>query len=268
MSGGHSVRCADAVSTAPNECGCRCGGDLHGGPHTERVRALVWEENDRERYSQGQVTAAKRKAVEAVEAKESVGEKCTDFAVTHMVDVFIGATSAADQKVARDTLKSVLDPFVEEIATADLGEADEKNVKTAVNNLHIICSFCVEILKVIDQAEKLVGDMADGLADVVVDAVSDYTFLTKIAKEVLRRALSRSFLSVIDLLADPARVEMLRIVGFATCPDVTDHWEVKKYCVSPLGGGYVTDALDSWIDNDFPSDSDILKRRHRRGSAG
>lgn len=268
MSRGHSVSCADAVRTATEECQCTCQGDFHGGPHTERVRALVWDEDKRETYSRNQVTTAKRKARDALDAGTAVGETCTDFAVTYMIDVFIAATSSTDHDMARETLKAILDPFVEEIVHADLDETESRNIETAVNHLHVICSLCVEILKMIDESKALLNQAADTVAQAVVDGLGQHPFLTKLAKAVLKRALMRSFPAVVHLLtADPATVKMLQMVGFATCPDVNDHGEVEKCCIQPLQGAYVKAALHDWIDQSFPRDADILKRRRRAKKA-
>lgn len=265
---GHSVSCADAVRTTSAECQCKCRGDFHGGPHTERVRALVWDLERREKYSRSQVNRSKRKAREAIAAGVSAQEACTDFAVTHMIDALIAVTGAGDQQIVRETLKTVIDPFAEVIATGDLDDADLLNIETAVNNLHIICTLCVEILRVIDQLETLAKVVADELAEGVVAALGDRTFLTAMVKQVLKEALTRSFEAVIAVAAaDPVKIKMLRVVGFATCPNVKDHPDVEKYCVEPLGAEYVTSALQDWIDQDFPPGSPLLMRTPRRKKA-
>ncbi|WP_166998369.1 hypothetical protein [Paramicrobacterium fandaimingii] len=191
-------------------------------------------------------------------------EACADFAVTHMIDVLIAETHATEQQVARETLKTVLEPFVEEIVNADLDEAEARNIETAVNNLHIICALCVETLKLIDQVKSLANAAADVIAQSVADGLGDHTFLTTAVKAVLKDALTRSFEAVIALAADPVKVKMLRVIGFATCPNVKAHPEVEKYCVAPLANEYVTASLQEWIDQNFPSDSALLKRAPRR----
>src|SRR5699024_4547261 len=134
-----------------------------------------------------------------------------------------------------------------------------KCIETAVNNLHIVCSLCVEILKVVEQAKILETEIADEVAQSVVGSLDEQTLLTPLVKEVLKRALSRSFSSVIDLLADPAKVKMLHIVAFATCPNIEDHSEVEESCIKPIEFEYVTAAFHDWIDQNFPRDSDLLK---------
>lgn len=263
----HSVSCADAVRTTPDECQCACEGAFHGGPHTERVRALVWEEGKRQNYSSRQVAGAKRKARQAIDAKNSVGEACTDLAVTHMIDQFILVAPQGEQQVFRDTLKSVLDPFVKEIADANLSDSDSKNIETVVNNLHVICTFCVEVLKLIHLFKNLANCAADYIAEIVIDSLGQSSLLTRAVKAVLKTALTRAFNAIISLAVDPLKVKMLQMVGFATCPNVDEHRDVEVYCVAPLGNEYVTSALHEWIDKSFPSDSVILQRAPRRKKA-
>lgn len=263
----HSVSCADAVRTTPDECECECKGDFHGGPHTERVRALVWEEPDRRRYSKRQVTAAKRKAREAISAENSAGEACTDLAVTYTIDEFILVTGTGDQQLLRGTVKTVLDPFVKVIVDADLDETDSKLIETAVNQLHIICTLCVEVLKLVKAAKDLAADAADGIAQNVIDELGPSPLLNTVVKSVLKIALTRSFEAIIDLAADPVKVRMLRLAGLAFCPNVDEHPEVKVYCVDPLANEYVTSALHDWVDKSFPTDSVILQRARRAKKA-
>lgn len=265
---GHSVDCADAVRTTPEQCKCRCGGDFHGGPHSERVRALVWAQDNRQKYSQSQVGRAKRSAREALDAGNSVGEACTDFAVTHVVNELIFLTSAEEQQVAREVLKALIEPFVEKVASAPLDDDDATRIVTAVNNLHLLCSLCVEILKVIDQLHDLADDaaaaMAQTISESVIDSFDAELFLTDPVKDVLKAALARSFHAAIDLVVDPVKVQMLRLVGFAMCPNVAEHADVEKYCVAPLGREWVTSVLHNWMTSGFPADSPILKRAPRR----
>lgn len=276
MTQGHSVRCADAVRTTPDQCKCDCGGDFHGGPHTQRARALVWAEhnrvvnqNRREKYSHGQVYAARSKANDAIDdataSKEEVDKACTDFAATYMVDIFIDAVSAEDQQVARATMTAVLTPFVDEIVDADLDASDAKKIKKAVNDLHLICSLCVELLKVIDKVKtftsQMVDELADKIAQEIIDHLGDHHLLTAVVKPVLKRALSRSISALIDLLiADPTREDLLRLIGVVTCPNIVDHPEVEEYCVKPLVKKYGGDALRQWIHEDFPRDDEILTK--------
>lgn len=263
MSQGHSASCADAVRTTTAECKCTCGGDFHGGPHSERVRALVWNEENRSKYSKTQVARAKRKARDALAAGTSIGEACTDFAVTQMVDELILMTEPNEQQLAREVLKALIQPFVDEVASADLDEDDATRIETAVNNLHILCALCVEVLRLIDQATALADQAAEDIAAIVVDSLGEHSFLTNVVKQVLTKSLAQSFHAVIALAADPAKIKMLEVVGFASCPNIADHPEVEKYCIAPLTKDYVTEALHDWIDSGFPEDAAILRRAPR-----
>lgn len=69
---------------------------------------------------------------------------------------------------------------------------------------------------------------------------------------------------LIDLLADPVKVKSIQLLGFLSCPDVSEHSDVEKYCVAPLTGEYVTAAMRDWINRGFPKEADVLGRAPRR----
>ncbi|MBD8103795.1 MULTISPECIES: hypothetical protein [Plantibacter] len=261
---GHSVTCADAVRTTAEQCECICDGYFHGGPHTERARALVWAPEKRRRYSQTQVRGAKKAAREALAAKELIGEACTDFAVTYVINEFIFATELDRQRDARDVLKAIVEPLVAEIAKAELDYAEAKAVTDAVNYLHLLCSLCVEVLKLIGELDELADDVAEDIAESVAASLADDLLLTKAVKLILTKALARSFRAAIDLVKDPAMVLLLRLAGFVLCPNIAEHPDVEKYCVSPLEQEWATESLRNWITDGFQPDSSILKRAPRR----
>ena len=265
MTQGHSVECAAAVRTTPDECQCTCQGAFHGGPHTGRARALVWEEAKRKTYSGQQVAAAKKKAREAIatpgQAPGSlVGRVCTDFAVTHAIDVLVLTGSSVDQDLAREVLKSVIDPFVTEIVSETLNETESRQIDAAVNEFHVLCSLCVAVLELVDETKERLAGVADGAAEAIVTAIGPEIILSPLVQTVLRRALIGSFNAAIDLLADPVKVKMLRLVGFVTCPDVSEHAEVETHCVNPLVGEWVTRTMQDWIDHKFQNNSRVFRR--------
>jgi hypothetical protein len=57
---------------------------------------------------------------------------------------------------------------------------------------------------------------------------------------------------------------MLQLIGFATCPDVSDHPEVRRYCVDPLKDELVTAAMQEWVAGGFPVDAEALRRARPR----
>lgn len=90
-----------------------------------------------------------------------------------MIDELILVTETSEQQLARDTLKAVLDPFVKAIVEADLDDSDSKNIETAVNHLHIICTLCVEILRLIQEVKDLAGVVAGDIAQGVVASLGN-----------------------------------------------------------------------------------------------
>lgn len=267
MSSGHSVRCADAIRTTPDQCTCLCGGVLHGGPHTERARALVWDPGPGRTplvtYSGWQVAEARRRARAALAAGNSVGETSTDFAVVVLIDTFVLAADGNAQGRAREMLDALVRPFVEEIAGADLDEADSTGITTAVGQLHILCTLCVAILKALSEIRKMTDDMAQEIAEAVVRSLGEASFLTAVVKVVLARALARAARSVAALAMGPFDEQLLRICGAVTCPNVDAHRDVETYCLTPETNEYVTATLSEWVGRGFPPGATILQNRHR-----
>lgn len=261
---GHSASCAAAVVTTPSECACRCSGDLHGGPHTARASALVWEDPDRAKYSGQQVSKAKKAAKKAFDRGKSVGRECTDYVVTHAIDELILTDSIAEQDDARFVLKTLVDPFVDEISRAGLDGSDAEAVRRAADEFHLLCTICVEVLRLVQQSKDLASESAKQIARRIIKDQGEHKWLTKMARKVLRRALVRVFNSTIDLVADPARIKMLQLAGFATCPNVDDHAGVEQYCVRPLVNGWVSQEMKDWIDARFEDRSRVDQRARPR----
>ncbi|GFZ89728.1 hypothetical protein [Nesterenkonia alkaliphila] len=269
MDHGHSVTCADAVRTTPEQCDCTCEGSFHGGPHTERARALVWKEEKRKTYSGWRVTAAKRAAREAIaaaahspdpDADSLLGSLCTDYAVTHAIDVLVLTGSTADHERAHAVLTALIGPFVETIVAEDLSEPDEEQLKAAVSELHLLCSICASVLELVAESKKRASETARATAEAVVSALGADNVLSAVVEGALRKALTASFNAAIDLIADPAKLKMLQLVGLVTCPDVSKHPDVETYCVNPLVGEWVTTAMHDWIDTKFQDHSRVFQR--------
>lgn len=263
MSQGHSTTCADAVRTTPAECQCQCEGLFHGGPHSERARALVWPADKRRRYSGTRVSRAKATAKDALTAGVSIGDACTDFAVTQAIDELILTTDPGQHDAVRDVLGAVIEAFVVEIVEAELDDEDSQRIKTLVNYDHVMCTLCVEALKLLDEVRALANRASGAVADAVIGPL-DENLLTEAVKTVLRTAVQKAFGVLIDLLADPAKVKSIQLLGFLSCPDVSEHSDVEKYCVGPLTGEYVTAAMRDWINRGFPRDAAVLGRAPRR----
>lgn len=262
---GHATNCADAVRTTPDQCRCQCAGAFHGGPHSERVRALLWPEANRHAYSRGVLSRAKSRARQTLEGRSAGGVACTDFAVIHAVDELIWTSDTDTQDLARDVMVNLIESFVTQILDADLDEADSKQLEVAVNNLHLVCAMCAAILEALDSVRELTDALTDEVAGLIVDEAMKEVPLSPAARAVLRSALRSAFRDTINLaLADPARVRMLQLVGYATCPDVAEHPEVRRYCVKPLADDLVTTAMDEWIGAGFPLDSSVMARAKPR----
>lgn len=248
----------------PNECKCRCIGDLHGGPHTARASALVWDAADRAKYSGQQVSNAKTAAKKAFNRGGSVGRECTDYLVTHAIDELILTGSIDEQADARLVLGALVEPFVDEISRAGLKDSDAESIRRAADEFHLLCTICAEVLWLVQQGKHLASESAKQIAHRIIKGQGEHKWFTPLARKVLHRALVRVFNSTIDLMVDPVRIKMLQLVGFATCPNVDDHKDVEQYCVRPLVNGWVSQEMKDWIDRGFNYRSCVDQRARPR----
>lgn len=258
MSKGHSTACADAVRTTPDECECKCRGLFHGGPHSERARALVWDPDGRKSYSRARVSEAKRSARDALAAARAPGVACTDYAAVHAIDELIQSADGDDDALT-DVLAAVLSPFVASIVEADLDADDSKRIDAAASELHLLCSLAVAVLKVVDDDRTLSPELANQVARDVLAATDSQMPLTEPVREAMHAALVGSFGALIGL-ALPTNLPMLRLIGFLSCPDASEHPEVEEYCIRPLVGGWVTGPMHDWVTGSFSADSAVLRR--------
>lgn len=224
---------------------------------------MVWPADRRRRYAGTRVTRAKAGAKAALTAGVSVGEACTDFAVTHAINELVRTTDLAQHDAVREVLGRVIGAFVGEIADAEMDREESKRITTLVNYHHVLCTLCVEALKLVDEVRASANEAADAVIEAVIGTV-DESQLTAALKLVLRTALRKACGVLLDLLADPAKVKSIQLLGFVSCPDVSDHPDVETYCVAPLTGEYVTAAMRDWINRKFPQDPAVLGRAPRR----
>lgn len=265
MPDGHSPACAAAVHTTPAQCRCACGGAFHGGPHSDRARALLRRNQGQAKqreYSGGQVSRAKTKARNAADTQ--YGQACTGFAVTFAIDRFVLDADSKEQGLVTDALDRVTTAFVEEIVGAALDDAESRNIKNAVEGLHILCALCATVLEAVEQVRELADLAADAVADQVITSLGESPLLTVAVKAALRLALRRSFGVLIDMAITPEQVKSIQFLGFISCPDVSEHPEVERYCVKPLAKDYLNDTVEAWVDDGFPRESRVLDGRSGR----
>lgn len=257
---GHGLKCAEAVHTTPSECTCPCSGTFHGGPHTERARALLVSDPT-EAYLRRQVSRARSKTKNAQGTRYT--EYATGFVVTYAIDTVIGsARSDADElKIA---VQAVVEPFVESVVSAGLNTAESAAVKRIVNETHLLCALCASILELKARLQQGIKDIADNIAQAAVDEVMSFPsppVLSDAARAALSAALVKAAEPLSDLLVGPAETQALRILGLLFCPDISVHPEVEEFCVKPLTGEILTEAMSKWITDDFPRESPLLAGR-------
>lgn len=252
---GHSEACAEARKTTPQQCKCQCDGQFHGGPHTHRAKALVWELGDRRRYSKGRVATTKT-ALARVDPGRGEGllyrRRASDYLVTGSVDVLI-RTSRPEADELSELIREVVEPFAKAIVDAGLSPADEKSAKDFINGAHLLCSLCVTLLEI----DKALEELSDELADTIVDAVLSTaesrpraSILTAAARVALRTALAKA-LGPLRVALLPVEPTTLRLLGILFCPDISEHPEVGELCVKPLSEDILSDNVTEWVGRRF-----------------
>lgn len=271
----HSARCADAVRTTPEQCECMCVGAFHGGPHSERARALLWPSAQRQKYSQAQVRTAKRKAKDALDvaeedpnAKSAAGETCTDFLVRHIVNEIVFEEPTSAQEDVRAAVADLIGLFVAGVLEEDLSTNDSARIVAVINVEHVLCSLCVEIIKLADElsqmADEALNDLAEAAAETVVATVAGNVSLSKPLMAALKAILKRVFQSMLPYAIDPEKMQLLRFLGAMSCPNISAHPDVEVHCLKPLEKDWATDALKQWVADGFPNDAAILGRAQSR----
>lgn len=257
---GHSLKCAEAVHTTPKECKCPCAGSFHGGPHTERARALLVS-NPTTAYRRRQVSQSRSKAKNASE--RLYARYATGFVVTYAIDTVIGS-ARSDADVLKIAVEAVVEPFVESVVSAGLDTAESAAVKRIVNETHLLCALCASVLELKARFQQGIEDIADNIAQAVIDEVTSspsLPVLSDAARAALSAALVKAVGPLSDLLVGPAETQALQILGLLFCPDVSVHPEVEEFCVKPLTGEILTNAMSKWITDDFPQESPLLAGR-------
>ena len=257
---GHSSSCAAAVVTTPAECECRCDGGLHGGHHSERARAFLLDPPRRPKNASGSVTSAKR-----LVRRSRAGDKaafhraCTDFIGYYLVSWVIDTESVERQDEVLKALTTVVKPFVSSISTEALSFSEAKRLERAINENHLLCGLCVEVLKLHDEIEKLADEIAQSVSEEIVHQITPA--LPRAVESVLTRALATTIKKVVPTVSTEPAVNNLRIAGVIFCPNIADHLDVTEYCLEPLGKTWAGEYLARWIKAGFPDTTLLLKRR-------
>lgn len=285
MNSGHTESCSHASITKPKECKCICGGTLHGGPNSERARALVWKQ-DKDRkysltsldYSKRHKKATRKKAEDAIKdkTKQQFGVECTDFAVTYAIDELISKELEADQNAIKDVVGEIIETFFEDCIVKEVKNSRKKlknceidTLESIIREEHILCVICAKFLKLLSEISNATSEGVAKIYDEICDAVIASLGLSKnkitnIIEHIIRVAVKKTCRKIFDYLigaaasGGPINKKALQILGFMSCPDVSQHDDVEEYCVKPLVKYIVPDDLDDWISKGFPESHSVL----------
>lgn len=279
MNSGHTESCSHASITKPKECKCICGGTLHGGPNSERARALVWKQDKNRKYSLTSLDYSKRhkkatrkKAEDAVKdkTKQQFGVECTDFAVTYAIDELISKEPKADQNAIKDVVGEIIETFFEDCIVKEVKNSRKKLTKNEIDTLeriireeHILCVICAKFLERLSEISNAASEMVAKIYDEIYNAVIallgfSRNEITDIIKRIIRAAIKKTYQKIFDYLiatvtfGSPINKKAIQILGFMSCPDVSQHHDVEEHCVKPLVNYIVPDDLNEWISKGFP----------------
>lgn len=270
-SSSHRTECANAVVTTPDECKCKCAGGFHGGPNTHRARALLWDEGKRKDYSKQQVRISKSKArAELAQASASnIPASCTDFIGFSVIDCLIRMdTGRIDQDRAKEAIVAVVVPFIESLSGSSLSRAEKKHLQEYVVKWHILCSLCVEILKVFENLEETDNELINSITGKVWSSLADtgatIDDLEDGLKSAVDDAVEETAISLVRHLSGAEDLKkMVQLLGLITCPNIDQHHEVNQYCLEPLESFWVSQALIQWVRQGFPQNDPVLAGRSR-----
>lgn len=286
MSSGHTKSCSHASITKPKQCKCICGGALHGGPNSERARALVWKQDKNRKkpltsleYSKRHKKVTRRKVKDVINnnrTKRQFGVKCTDFAVTYAIDELINNKPKTDQNAIKDAIGEIIKTFFEDCIVKEVNESKKKLRKNEIETLeriireeHILCVICAKFLERLSEISNAASEMVAKIYDEIYNAVIallgfSRNEITDIIKRIIRAAVKKTCRKIFDYLigtaasGGPINKKAIQILGFMSCPDVSQHDDVEEYCVKPLVKYIVPDDLDDWISKGFPENHSVL----------
>lgn len=268
---GHASNCSAAIRTTPDQCQCQCGGAFHGGPHTERAAAILVHQDVRKTYSNRKTGRTKRKAKDVAQAaatSRSVAAEATavytGYVVTAAIDELIWTESDHVPERLKQALHTLIAPFATIILNADLTEDQSRTIEAACNELHLLCSICVEILKLVAQAKVTTDQVSQAIAAQIVSSCTAVHPLPRELADVLQRALTAAISPAAPATLTPSHTKLIQLIGMITCPDIAHHHDVEAYCVKPLIGTWVTSPIGRWITSDFNDAHTLLSGRRPR----
>lgn len=254
----HEQACGNATITKRNQCGCDCGGRLHGVPHSERGRA----------FYEPAGTRANSAASRTASYRSKVGGPVPAARRRVLVSDFMGA------KLTEEAIRSgfQLEPFVDDItaavterlAGAALTPADRTIIRRRFRAEHLFCTLAVYIVRVFHAVDKVVIRVRNLVVDEILNSVfgpPTASMLTAAGRAAVRTALragiNAGVRGIRHLTGSQHAVATVRLLGVLACPDIERHPRdaVTRYCVLPLTTQFLTTLsrarVQTWVRGGF-----------------
>lgn len=254
----HEASCGEATLTPRTQCGCHCGGRLHGVPHSERGRAFY--EPAAEQANVAAVrTAAYRSDVESAVTASGRRLKVADF-----LGAVLTENAIRSQFQLNPFIDDITAAVTERLATAVLSDADQAAIRRRFRTEHLFCTLAVCIVRAYDAADDVVVTVRNAVVERVLDlafGAPGSSVLSGAGRAAVRTALragvDAGVASIKQAVGAEEALTTVRFLGVLACPDVDRHPQdsVARYCLLPLVTAYLTPQaqalVQGWVGNRF-----------------
>jgi hypothetical protein len=123
-----------------------------------------------------------------------------------------------------------------------------KALKERLRESHAICSLLVDMVRALQQMEELLPDLASELVKHAFDLRSDSRLQPVIAGEAARAIAAK----MQDLATGGSLASSIRscqLLAIASCPNLSNHPEVAKYCTMPIVEEHVSEEIRAMLDS-------------------
>ena len=186
-------------------------------------------------------------------------------------DTFFKSVKTLKEDLQEEVINKLSDELSDNIVNEILNqvslESDKEKgaVKWYINKLlysHLICTLCAYVLQVLDKIEKKLYECISDIASCIALNTKDYIvsrikekynvelpkYLENNIEESLKKSIKKLLEKIIKIsLLSEEKIDIVCVVGLSSCPNISDHPEIIKYCANPLLKKYLKPILQNKI---------------------
>ncbi|MEV6832600.1 hypothetical protein [Amycolatopsis sp. NPDC051102] len=152
------------------------------------------------------------------------------------------------------------------LAELDTGSGDLGRIRLQLAD-HGWCDLIIGFVKVIEEANGLIGKLSEAAKKVIVDTVVDASRKdrrSQLTREVVGMIVDKAWgalktavlahVPILELITSDELLRDLRILAVFICPAPEAHEEVRDHAVTPLledARGYVSEQTRNWLAQQF-----------------